>query len=358
MAEPSIDQRLEQVSRDLRDSPAIRFAQQAVDAISAWQAAFAPRALELQRQAAASPAAAALKQVAAWSAELQDQISTSPAVAMLDQVAATSAVLQRQISTAPAAAALSALARRTDETARAANHWLEDFNARYPNWPAYVAQVAENVRSMARRGLAPNWMHLDREELEATVLLMSSAEVNLAWAPNPAILRELIAADPAEVDGILAAHASDIIAELGDVLDDVHEPKLEAAARGARQALDANAAGLPVPAQAAAAVLVNVIVEDLHGLRSIRRAHSTYRRLDPEKADFDEFRRTAVRRCLSFACAGEDVPGTSFRRNRSAHHLDPEQYTPANAVRALLLVVGLLREEQFWIDEDALPQAA
>ncbi len=321
--------------RDLRDSPAIRAAQQAAGVVSVWQADTATRALELQRQVAASPAVAILDHVATRSAELQRQISTSPAVAMLSE-----------------------LARRSDETARVASRWLEDFNAHYPNWPAYVAQIAENARTMARRGLAPNWMHLDGEELEATVLLMSSAEVNLAWAPSPAILRELIAADPAEVDAVLAARDDDIVAELQVVLGDVRALKLEAAADAARQALDAHAAGLLVPAQAAAAVLVNVIVEDLHGLRGIRRAHSRYRKLDPENAAFVEFRRTAILRCLSFACAGEDVPGTSFRRNRSAHHINTTEYKASNVVRALLLVVGLLREEQFWIDEAALLQAA
>jgi hypothetical protein len=45
--------------------------------------------------------------------------------------------------------------------------------------------------------------------------------------------------------------------------------------------------------------------------------------------------------------------GTNFHRHRSAHRVDHSQYAPANAVRALLLIVGLLREEQFWIDEEA-----
>ena len=105
-------------------------------------------------------------------------------------------------------------------------------------------------------------------------------------------------------------------------------------------------------------MLVGTVVHDLHGLDKIVKAHNTYKKLDPEKVAFDEFRWTTIHRCLGFACAGTNAPGTNFHRNRSAHHVDPAQYTPANAVRSLLLVVGLLREEQFWIDEEAAQQAA
>jgi hypothetical protein len=342
MTESPINTWLEQLARDLRNSPALKVAEQAATVVSDWQLQTAAKAAEMQRQFAASPAAA-------WLTET---------IRLSEETTARVADVQRQVAASPAAAWMSEMARWSDETARTANRWLADLNARYPNWPEYVAQVAENARTMARRGLAPNWKDLDGDELEAMVLLMNEAEVNLAWAPGAEILRVLIAAGPAGVDGVLAARSSDIVAELQTVLDDVQALELMAAANAARQALDAHAAGMPLPAQAMATVLVAVIVEDLHGLGGIVKAHNTYKKLDPEKAAFDEFRRIAIRRCLSFACAGTNAPGTNFHRNRSAHHVDPAQYTPANVVRALLLVVGLLREEQFWIDEDALRQAA
>jgi hypothetical protein len=85
------------------------------------------------------------------------------------------------------------------------------------------------------------------------------------------------------------------------------------------------------------------------GTRSGRRINE-YRKLDPEKAGFHEFRHHAVYRCLANACAGRNAPGTAYHRHRSAHRVDPSQYTEANAVRSLLLIVGILREGQFWIE--------
>jgi hypothetical protein len=196
---------------------------------------------------------------------------------------------------------------------------------------------------MARRGLAPNWADLEGDDLEATILLMNDAQVNLAWAPDVDILRELIAAGAANADGVLATRSDDIVEQLRIVIDDVRDPTLAVAADAAREALDAHSNGTPAAAQALSTVLVG---------------HNTYKKLDPEKAAFDELRLTAINRCLSAACAGNNAPGTNFHRNRSAHRVDPSQYTPANAVRALLLIVGLLREEQFWLDEAAADQAA
>jgi hypothetical protein len=211
---------------------------------------------------------------------------------------------------------------------------------------------------MARRGLAPNWVHLEGGDLEATILLMNDAEVNLARAPDSEILMELVAAGAGNADEVLALRADHIVEQLRIVIDEVRDPALTAAADEAREALDAHAAGLPKAAQALATVVVGSTVHDVCGLQKIVDAHNTYKKLDPEKAEFYEFRNAAIYRCLGAACAGNNAPGTNFRRNRSAHRVDPAQYTPANAVRALLLIAGLLREQQFWIDEAATDQAA
>jgi hypothetical protein len=68
---------------------------------------------------------------------------------------------------------------------------------------------------MARRGLAPNWADLEGDDLQATILLMNDAKVNLAWARDVETLRELIAGGAANADGVLATRADDIVEHSG-----------------------------------------------------------------------------------------------------------------------------------------------
>jgi hypothetical protein len=114
-----------------------------------------------------------------------------------------------------------------------------------------------------------------------------------------------------------------------------------------RQALDAFAAGLVVPAQTAVAAVLSDVIGRYYGLTFAVAAREMDE--DPGEMPMPYFRfwlvMSLVPRALSqFYCdRGDEVPDT-FNRHASAHTVDPGQHTELNALVGLMLAVGLVKE--------------
>lgn len=222
-----------------------------------------------------------------------------------------------------------------------------------PDWSERIAEINARLQAGITQSLAPNWRGLNVDQLGQVVYVMRDSGINLAWAPPREILIELLAATGEEQrNAVLVARSGEIRDSLRGVLDEVSYGGLFDARDAARECLDAHEAGYGRAAQALATVLLGNLVHDVLNHAKFKHAHNNYRRFDPEDTDLRELRLRSVLACLARASAGEDLAGDDYRRNRSAHRVTATQYTPANAITALLLVVGLLRELAFWLEGD------
>jgi hypothetical protein len=241
---------------------------------------------------------------------------------------------------------LQSLGRRIDAA-------LSSYLKALPGWSERIAEINAKLQAGIAQWLAPNWRGLNVEQLGQVVYAMRDSGINLAWAPPQGILIELLdATDDERRNAVLVERGGAIRDSLHGVLDEVSYVELFDARDAARECLDAHEAGHGLAAQALATVLLGNLVHDVLDHAKFKHAYNNYRRFDPEDTDLRELRLRSVLACLARASAGEDLPGDDYRRNRSAHRVTDTQYTPANALIALLLVVGLMRELAFWLEGD------
>lgn len=162
-----------------------------------------------------------------------------------------------------------------------------------------------------------NWKELTEPEdwMKALDLMRLKDGVPLAWVPPGRVVGELVAAaGHAARNEVLLAHA-DVIA-----------------ADGRR-------------------VLGQVVHEDLAALHQWEPLYQRH----PDKWQLMATRANAVNCSLAVAVLHEgQSPFIGFHRHETLHGLSAAQYTPVNALRALMLVTSAARELQFAIADEWL----
>ncbi|HEY9562630.1 MAG TPA: hypothetical protein VIR30_02570 [Nocardioides sp.] len=219
-------------------------------------------------------------------------------------------------------------------------------------WWSRVAPDLEAAVRAIRRALPPNW---DPGRLEATMDLALSGWP-VVWAPRSGVIARLLDADDeAERNAVLVDAAPDI-------LEDVESLLLQVAGAGAsplvdslQEAVDAGRYGLWKPVQATATTVLDALVaRDTDAKRHMEEIRSA---VDPEDAPLVELRLALVlaglpRAFQSFRPAtGEAVP-KAYNRHATIHSPTYEQLTQSNALFALLMAGGLLRELHEYGDQE------
>ncbi|MFF7966740.1 hypothetical protein ACFZC3_15410 [Streptomyces sp. NPDC007903] len=229
-------------------------------------------------------------------------------------------------------------------------------NAGRQTWMASFRVAVE----AARRFIPENLRDLSFGELRKVFQINEEDGTSLAWAPRASIVAELMQApDMAARSTLLVAHAAEISSDLDTSLGSVVLPEHRDLRAMLLQATEALRAGLWVPAQAAASAVLDPVVnvrmlEFLaytgRGSRDQTRAH--FRPIEAaawKEATFAEAGLVLVGAGISTAFGywkrGKGL--ASFSRNGSAHHADDGAYSPAHAVRAVLIAHAALR----WLDE-------
>jgi hypothetical protein len=230
---------------------------------------------------------------------------------------------------------------------------LEAFEAWGPKLPEVLeatrAAVAQ-FRETWERSLPDNWRDLEFAEIQLVAEFMEDTGWALVWAPRAEVVRSLVNSAASERERILLEHSDMVLDDLEAITEAAAvDPALEHLADANREAIDAYRAGHTRAAQALAGVVFTATFHVILGFKSFKAGRAELDKIDPQEAAVGTFRRSCVLRVARtaidayFGSAGEPVP-TRFNRHASAHRVPVEQFTPINALGALMLTSSLIRE--------------
>jgi len=228
-------------------------------------------------------------------------------------------------------------------------------NERTTTWLASMRAFAERLEEL----IPDNLRDLSVDDLEKVFRVNVEDGTSLAWAPRAAIVEEILQAPDIEARGdILVAHAADIAADVEESLARILVPEHAQLRSMLQEAAGALRARLYSPAQAAACLAFDTIM-NVHmlnflaysGKKNRDQTRSHFRPVDVD--DWDELSFAELELVLvgaGIATAFEHWHAgsgpASFNRHGSVHHVDDGSYSPAHAVRALLIAQATLR----WLD--------
>jgi hypothetical protein len=228
-------------------------------------------------------------------------------------------------------------------------------NANATTWLAKVREFAETLH----RIIPGNLLDLTDEDLKEVFRINVEDGTSLAWAPRASIVKELLdAADMDARSAVLVDHAAEVADDVHASLAHVALPDHDGLRGLLLEATDALRGGLYGPAQASACIVfdtvVNVRMLKFLAYSGSQSKNDTRRHFRPAPArDWDDLTFTE----LGLVLAGSGIATAfeywstgngpaSFNRNGSVHHADDGAYSPAHAVRALLIAQASLR----WLD--------
>ena len=205
-----------------------------------------------------------------------------------------------------------------------------------------------------------NWGDVPDLDVGTAMGIILDEGVPLVWVPRPAIVAELVSAADADArDGILLSSRDDLAIDCLTLLGEVTDPELKPLAELAAEAVSALRGGHSSSAQALATNVFDTL------LRYATRRGVIFGGPPVGYFKYDKVQKqitpvsddTAIRRfrpdcVLSAALAAlenydpSDPPPARFVRHATAHRACPAQYTPVNAVVAVMLVASMLREAQ------------
>jgi hypothetical protein len=205
-----------------------------------------------------------------------------------------------------------------------------------------------------------NWENVPDLDIGAAMGIILDEGVPLVWVPRPAIVAELVSAADADArDGILLSSRDEIAVDCLTVLGEVAAPELKPLAELAAEAVSALRGGHGSSAQALAGNIFDTLLRDA-ARRGVMFAgppvgyfkYDKVRKQITPVSDDTVIRRFRPDCALSAALAAlenydpSDPPPARFVRHATAHRACTAQYTPVNAIVAVMLVASMLREAQ------------
>ena len=209
----------------------------------------------------------------------------------------------------------------------------------------------------------PNWEEAPGQDVDdladKAIAIIQSEGIPLVWVPRPETVRALVrAADADAHHTILLASRDDISDDCTAVLTEITDAELMPLADLGAHALAALRDGRAAPAQALATNVFDTLLRDM-GRRGVVfggplgyfKYDKVRKRIEPVS---DETLISRYRAACVLAAAvpalqeyepGDPAP-VRFVRHATAHCAGPEQYTPVNAIVAVLLMASMLREAQ------------
>jgi hypothetical protein len=211
------------------------------------------------------------------------------------------------------------------------------------------ADGESSARSFADLILPANWMTLRLGVLNRARHLMTETGICLAWVPGPDVIESIVGASTKEErDQVLIANSDSILDDIEHVVAEVNNPQLLELRSGAEEAVSAFEGGLCMASQAMSAAVITAVLEDHYGFKRFDEARRVFDTEHPNTASVWSSRRIAVQWAIRQAILGphqRPVDG-GFSRHLTAHSVNRTQYNEPNALNALLLAAGSLRELQ------------
>lgn len=256
------------------------------------------------------------------------------------------------------------------EASRALQERAEQFHEASLRVAQHASQVAEAVTEFAarlpdaatllqrlRQFYPVNWP--SDMDVDAAAQIMRDEGVPLAWVPRPSTVAKLVAAaDLGARDALLVDRVRHIVEDCRTAMGEVRAVRLSSLAELALDAILALERGVPSAAQALATNVLDTLIRDAARRGQIFGTPVGFfeykkitKRITPvsDETLLAEYRTSCVFSPLLQALA--DYPGagpipTRFGRHPTAHLAHPTQYTPANAIIAVMLMTSMLREAQ------------
>lgn len=205
-----------------------------------------------------------------------------------------------------------------------------------------------------------NWADLADDDFDTAVGIGQDEGIPLVWVPRPAIVADMVGAWDAEArDRILLSFREEIADDCLTVLSEVTAPGLKPLAELAAEAVIALRDGHGSSAQALAGNVFDTLLRDVARRGVIFTGppvgyfkYDKIRKRIPPVSDDTLIRRFRADCVLSAALQAleeykpSDPPPGRFLRHATAHYARAEQYTPVNAIVAVMLAASMLREAQ------------
>jgi hypothetical protein len=209
---------------------------------------------------------------------------------------------------------------------------------------ASLPDLRELARDTLARATPDNWREFGASRLEELAELTAGG-LAVVWVPRHSIVAELLDAQPHERDAVLIDHRDAILVDLDAALREIPGDELADLVSVASEAVAAAYGGYPRAAQAlTGAILTNLINVALDFAR-FNVARERFRQEHWTDVGLIAVRHTALLHCLASSLEHTDYAAPGFNRHSTAGHAAMvDQYTDANCLRGLLLLVGLLRE--------------
>lgn len=216
--------------------------------------------------------------------------------------------------------------------------------------------------------LPPDWYPLNWEEApgqdvddlaDKAIAIIQDEGIPLVWVPRPETVRALVrAADADARDAILLASRDEISDDCTAVLAEITATELVPLSDLGAHAIAALRDGRAAPAQALATNVFDTLLRDI-GRRGVIfggplgyfKYNKVRKRIEPVSGEtlISQYRAACVLAAAVPALQDyepSDPAPVRFVRHATAHRAGPEQYTPVNAIVAVMLLASMLREAQ------------
>lgn len=227
------------------------------------------------------------------------------------------------------------------------------------HWPALGLQAGLRVAlhevdwaGLLERHDPHNWGDIYGSEMRALASFMLETGINLAWAPRPEIIRELLASrTEVERNEILVRNSERILEDVEAALELVTERKFRDSVDACREIIGTCRSGHPKAAQSFAGTALSDLVHRYLGQENFRKIRRSFEAIDPMQESARRFGFYLVGRLWARAFGSfSNREDTGYNRAESAHVLG-EHFHEAHLLQALLLLAGLLCEFQMIEDE-------
>lgn len=217
-----------------------------------------------------------------------------------------------------------------------------------------AADFARIWRETWERVQPDNWKALTTEEVSAAFGVMEGTGLCLVWTPREEIVRQLIAEPPPDAFAVVESRRQDILDDLERCLADVDHAEIAEERIAAEEAVQADRAGFHRAAQALCASVLTSVIHGALGEKETGAAHKEFADQHPREAGISQMRLRAIFIVGEMALRGYDPvkdrpPHGRFNRHTTVHRITGKQFTRRNSLSALMLVVPLLRELNFWL---------
>jgi len=228
--------------------------------------------------------------------------------------------------------------------------WVRRLPDPVPWLRQFQEQIGPRLEAL-KLTLPANWRDLTAEEMRQTVDLMKADGLSLAWAPRPAILRQLITAEGHEKRcEILIEHREEIVEDVEKVLGEIERGDLESIIAAGLEAIKTYRDGHPAPAQTYAAAVIGEVIHGPLGYETFGDVKREFRDKDPlHDVGYRDFPLFAVGRALARTLDRFKDAGDGFNRNLTQHRIGAP-HSEANLLMVLLLLSGLLPEVERVLD--------